>query len=147
MAPKKKRINFDDWYNMQVSAINKMSIAEVRQKRESFKNLLENIHGMIREEGITDKRRKYLIGRRKFVTRLLSYSKTRIKLFNVISHNGISQNLALRFVQIAAEELPQAVFQKVYGLTVMESEEKASSIRAIRDFIDEFQEKFTRKGM
>ena len=71
---------------------------------------------VLREEGITDKRRDHLIGRRRFVTRILSHTKRRIKLFNVVSYNGVSQDLAMQFIRIAANEMPQAQFQRLYGL-------------------------------
>ncbi len=144
---KKGRVNFDDWYAENVSLIDQMSIAEVRKRREELKATLENLQALMREDGIKESRRKYLMGRRKFLVNLLSYTKERIKLFNVVAHNGVSQNVALRFVQIAAEKLPQGTFQKIYGLAVMESEERESSIEAVRDFVNQFKRQFTQKGM
>ncbi len=127
MIQKKKRMDFEDWYNQQLADIDKMTIAEVRQKRESLKGILENIHVMIREEGITDKRKSHLIGRRRFVTQLLSHTKKHIKQFNVVYHEGVPRDMAVRFVQIAAEELSQEVFQRIYGLAAMGAEEIGNS--------------------
>jgi len=80
-------------------------------------------------------------------TRLLAYTKIKLKLLNVVIHNGTSKDLALIFVKIASEELPLGTFQKIYGLSVMESDEDESTIESVRRFVKEFKDRFTKEGM
>jgi hypothetical protein len=137
-----ERIDFDKWYAQQAAEVDQMSIRDARKRRVALIAIVDQMPILMREDGITAKRRSYLIGRRKFVTKMISYINERIKLFNIVAHNGNSANLAMRFVQIASEELTQQSFQKIYGLAVLEAEEKESSIKAIRDFVDQFKQGF-----
>ena len=114
-----------------------MSLAEIKKYRESRKRQLENIHDMMREEGITEGRRKYLKGRRMVITNLLASTKERIKTINVVVHNGTTMNIASKFVRIAAEELPIDVFQRLYGLAAVGEEEDGLKIERVKKFLEE----------
>jgi len=139
--------DFDQWYAEQAAQINQLPISSVHTRRDELKVQLENLHNLMREGNLTDERRKYYKGRRKFITRLISHTNERIKLFNIVAHNGVAKNLALRFVQIAAEELPQGLFQRIYAISAMEEEQEESSIEDIRRFIAEFKDRFELEGI
>lgn len=136
----KQRIDFDQWFEEQCLKIKTMPIALVKKEREKLKAVLDGLHILLRDEDLKEGKKKYLKGKRKFTTQLLAYTKERIKLFNTVAHNGVSQNLALKFVQIASVELSQRTFQKLYALATMEAEEKVSSIKEIQGFVKEFKE-------
>lgn len=141
----KQRRDFDDWYKEQAAQINQMPISSVHTRREELKVQLENLHDLMRGDNLTEERRKYYKGRRKFITQLISHANERIKIFNVVAHNGVAKNLALRFVQIASQELPQGLFQRIYALSAMEEEQEESSIESIREFIAEFKKDFEKE--
>lgn len=137
----KKRVDFDILLKEQESAISKMSLKELNNYREGLKNQLSSIHNFLKEKGITDGRIKYLRGRRKFATILLSSTKKRIKAINVSIHNGSPIALTKRFFNIAAEELPIDKFQAILGLALvgLEKEENENSI--IKQFMQEAKDK------
>jgi hypothetical protein len=146
MNDKKQRVDFDEWYAQQVLEIDQMPIVLVRCRREKLKLDLKGVHELMREDGIKDSRRKYLKGRRKFLTNLITHTNERIKLFNLVTHNGVTKNFAVHFVQVAADQLPQAEFQRIYGLCVMDAAEIESSIEAIADFARQAKDKLNLNG-
>ena len=141
----KRRQNFEDWYKEQTAQIDLMPISSVQTRREELKIQLENLHTLMRDEKISIDRKKYYKGRRKFITQLISHTNDRIKLFNVVAHNGVSKNLALRFVQIASKELPQKLFQRIYALSAMEEEREENSIESIRNFVSQYKDDFEKE--
>lgn len=134
---KKTRIDFDDFIREEEAKIGGMSITEIKKYRESRKRQLENIHDMMREEGITEGRKKYLKGRRMVITNLLAFTKERIKIINVVVCNGTTMDIASKFIRIAAEELPIDIFQKLYGLAAVGEEEDGFKIERVKKFLKE----------
>jgi len=136
-TPKKRiRVDFDDFIKEEEARIGTMSLAEIKKYREGRKRQLENIHDMMREEGITEGRRKYLKGRRMVITNLLAFTKEKIRTINVVVHNGASMNIASKFIRIAAEELPIDIFQRLFGLAAAGEEEDGLKIDRVKKFLE-----------
>lgn len=140
----KKRVNFDTLLKEQEVAISKMSLKELDSYREDLKNQLSSIHNSLKEKSITDGRIKYLWGRRKFATILLSSTKKRMKAINVSVHNGSSIALTKRFFNIAAKELPIDKFQTILGLALIDLEEEENKNSIIRQFMQEAKDKINK---
>jgi hypothetical protein len=136
------RTDFDQWYKEKQELISNMSLGQVKVERISLKATLEGLHSLMGED-MTNARRKYLKGRRKFVTQLLAYTKERIKLFNVITHNGTPHNVALKFLQVACDYLPQKTFQLLYGLAMTDIERNQIVIDEVKDFMAEYDRSIT----
>ena len=137
----KKRVNFDSFFKEQEDLILKMSLKELRQYKEDLKNQLSTIHNFLREKGVKESRIAYLRGKRKFITFLLTAIKKRIKIINVSIHSGTNIEIARRFFNIAAEELPMDMFQKILGLALTNQEEVESTIDSVRQFMQEAKDK------
>lgn len=67
----------------------------------------------------------------------MNYSKQRLRTFNRVLNNGTNQAQAKRFIDIAAEVLPMELFQKIYGLTIMNEENSNQTIDDIKQFVNE----------
>lgn len=131
----KRRINFDEYLEKRSNEMMSMSLAQLGKFREDLKKSLEFIHDRMKDsksEGWI----KFLRGRRKILTILMGRSKKRIKTINVVVYNGTPVNVAVKFVRIAAEELPINVFQRIYGLSMAGYEGDVLSIEAIKEFIE-----------
>lgn len=142
----KKRRDFDEEYEKEVSLINQMSLNEINQFREIKKELLNKIQNWINEDGITDGRRKFLRGWRKKEVNILSYSKKRERQINIVIHNGVTIDLAKRFVHIASQILPQPLFQKIYGISLTDNDKDKLKIEEIKKFINECEERLEKDG-
>lgn len=136
------RTDFDKWYEEKQELISNMSLGQVKNERNDLKNTLEGLHLLMKDD-MTEGRKKYLKGRRKFVTQLLAYTKERIKIFNVITHNGTPHNVALRFLQVACDYLPLKTFQTLYGLSMSDMERKQITIDEVKDFMAEYDKSIT----
>ncbi|RJQ58016.1 MAG: hypothetical protein C4530_11425 [Desulfobacteraceae bacterium] len=131
------RQDFDALQAEQRALIDAMSLSEVKIHREKLKAKLENIHMLMREEGIKDGRKKYLKGLRMATTNLLACTKERIATFNRVIYNGCEANFAKAFMDAAAAELDIAVFQRIYGLPATRCEIKAHRIEDVKRFVEE----------
>lgn len=137
----KAKRDFDIEFVNETKFIDNASLQQIREFRETKKELIDKIEVWLREDNIKEGRRKYLRGWRKLEVRLLAHSKKRMKQINVVLHNGITIDFARRFVREAAEALPQDQFQQIYGKCVIQGEDDNTTIETIRNFLIECQTK------
>lgn len=142
----KKRRDFDIEYEKEINLINQMSLEQINCFRESKKDLLKKIETWIKEENITEGRKKFLKGWRKKEVNLLSYSKKREKQINIVIHNEITIDFSRRFVKTASHVLSQDLFQKIYGLSLIETDGEKTEIEEIKDFINECKIRLDKDG-
>jgi len=135
----KTRKDFDVLQAEQESLINKMSFSGVKFHRKRLKTKVDNIHDLMREEDITDGRRKYLKGLRMVTTNLLACTKERIATFNRLIHNSSQADFARTFMDVACSELDLATFQKIYGMAASKCEIETHKIKDIAQFIKDSQ--------
>jgi len=131
------RKDFDELRIEQKSLINKMNLKGVKEYRERMKKKVENIHMLMREDDITDGRKKYLKGLRMVSTNLLAHTKERIATFNRIIHNGSQADFAKTFMDVACSELDLPTFQNIYGIAASKCEIKAHKIEDVAQFIED----------
>jgi len=131
----KKFLNLDKYYRETEDLINKSSLKEIKKIREDLKIEKGSLDIVIKKDDISDGLRKFLKGKRKFITQLLSYSKRRIALLNKITNHSSEKKLTEIFFKIASEELSSEIFQLILGksLTMMELEKEYH-----KDIINEY---------
>lgn len=137
MEKVKKRVSFDDIFDERKAKIDQMSLNELRDYREYLKSWLTNTEDLRRVKGISRGRWMYLSGLRKVIINLLNHSKDRIKMINVVVHNGTTVDHAKRFFTFAADILPHSTFQMIYGLSLSEEEKEKMTIESVKEFIQE----------
>lgn len=142
VAPRISRVDFDELRSSWEQRIDEMSLNKIVAARRLFTNILDKIHLNLREENIKDGRRRFLRGQRKIYTQLCSYAKKRIRLIHLVVHNRTSESLARKFVEVAADELPIEIFQRIYGLALTDEDIKSSKIEEVREFLEEAKRKY-----
>lgn len=136
------RVDFDELRSSWEQRIDEMSLNKIVAVRKLFTDILDKIHLHLREENITDGRRRFLRGQRKIYTQLCSYAKKRIRLIHLVIYNGTSESLARKFVEVAADELPIETFQRIYGLALTDEDIKSSKIEEVTKFLEEAKRKY-----
>jgi len=74
--------NFDDFYNEQQGIINRSTLSEIKHLRECYKAELCDLNQTIKNRSMSIGMKKFLKGKRKFICKLLHYSKQKVKDIN-----------------------------------------------------------------
>ena len=134
----KKRTKYEDLYDAGVEKMKDLNKSSLHEYRITIKNWLNDIDKKIKDERLSDSKRSYYVGLRKFVILpLLKYSKDRIKMINRVIYNGTGISHAQKFVEVASSVLPMKVFQQIYALSVSEEEIEKQTIEDVKKFLDE----------
>lgn len=136
----KKRMSFEARYDFGVKEIDTLNIPGIVAYRTHLRGQLQNVDLLLKEDDVqsNDRKRKYFVELRRLVIKpLLRHSKMRMKQINRVLHNGTTKSQAARFIDIAAEVLPLEVFQRIYGLTVVQEAKEEETIEDVRAFIEE----------
>lgn len=127
--------SYEERYEERTKRIDNLNISELHEYRKSLLQWQTDVDAELKSLGEVP-RRRYLVGLRKFVIRpLLTYSKKRISTLNRVLHNGVTKDLAKRFMEVAFKTLPIEVFQQLYGLTVTQEEIELQTIEDIKEFM------------
>ena len=133
-----KRRDFDTIIKLEKEKISSLSVAGINQYRIFLRSELKKYDDELKKrEALTPAKIKYFKGKRMVCTRLLSYSKERLKIIHVVTHNGSSRDFSVRFIQAASEVLPINLFQKIYGIASTKQDMEEQSIHQVRDFIEQ----------
>jgi len=73
--------------------------------------------------------------KRKIITNILSYTKERLRLINLVVCNSVSLNTAEKFFRMAAKILPAADFQHILGKCITEQEIEQDKLGFIKEFM------------
>ncbi len=133
----KERKTFEERLKELIVKIDSLNLIELKTYRKELIERLHNIDDIMKEKEVQeiDSKRKYFHELRKRVMKpALKYIKDRIKLFNVVLCNGVNKKQSTKFIDIAAKVLPMETFQHIYGLTMLDEENKNEKIQK---FIDE----------
>lgn len=79
-----RKLDFDRFYKLQVGVIKQSTISEIIKIRKDYVKELSSLNFILKKNNLSEGMRKFLKGKRKFVVRLLGYSKRRIKAVNRI---------------------------------------------------------------
>jgi len=79
--------NFDDFYNKHQKIIDGSTLPEIKQFREHYKSELHQLNQTIKNKPLSVGMEKFLKGKRKFICRLLHFSKQKIKEINRFANN------------------------------------------------------------
>ena len=120
--PRGPNLDLDKFYLDQRTIINRSSVIDLKKLREKHKIELEKLSNLIRDGQISDGLRRFLKGKRKMITNLLSDSKKRIKLYNSALNNRVSTDLAKRFIKNAADQMEPFEFQHILGISLSQKE-------------------------
>ena len=80
-------MNFNDFYDKQQRIINGSTLLEIKQFREYYKLELKSLNQIIKNKPLSVGMKKFLKGKRKFICRLLHFSKQKIKEINRFTNN------------------------------------------------------------
>lgn len=134
----KKRLSYEDVFAEKEGQLNRMNLQELRKAHQDLIAWLDNLDVLLKEPGIKESRRQYLIGLRNRVVRpLLTALKNRRKTINRVIHNSVSKDFAQRFVEVAAEQLPMEQFQRIYGVALTAREVDQQKIEDVKQFMQE----------
>lgn len=71
--------NFDDFYSKQKRIIDRSTLLEIKHLRECYRAELYDLNQTIKNKSMSIGMKKFLKGKRKFICKLLRYSKQKIK--------------------------------------------------------------------
>lgn len=81
----KQRLDFDKFYELQVCILRKSTMSKIIKIRKGYAKELISLNFIIKKNNLSEGMRKFLKGKRKFIVRLLDFSKQRIKTINRIA--------------------------------------------------------------
>lgn len=133
-----KKIDLDLFFLKCKEKTDISSIEIIQEMREELKSELLKIDSsikLIKADPTASARKSFLLIKRKIITNILSYTKERLRLINLVVCNSVSLNTTEKFFRMAAKILPAADFQHILGKCITEQEIEQDKLGFIKEFM------------
>lgn len=124
-------LNLDLFKESWVDKINKSSKSEILEDREFLKSEFEKLNNIIKDPNVGNGIKKFLKAKRHIVESTLSYIRRRLGVINKVINKSTNKNFSKKFIEVAEEELPHNLFQKILGKSIQEEKISELSISII----------------
>ena len=108
-----KFLDLHAYYNEWERNIKNTNLDNLQDIRKEFVNERHSLDKIIKNNPLSEGMRKFLKGKRKIVTNLITRCNERITLINKVINNGRSMPLSMKFMEIASQKLDSSIFQKI----------------------------------
>jgi len=108
-----KFLDLHAYYNEWERKIKNTNLDNLQDIRKEFVNERHSLDKIIKNNPLSEGMRKFLKGKRKIVTNLITRCNERITLINKVINNGRSMPLSMKFMEIASQKLDSSIFQKI----------------------------------
>jgi len=135
----KKFTDLHELYNEWETTIRRSSINKVKEIRKNFVGERHKLDHIIKEHKLLSfGMKKFLKGKRKIVTNLISICNERITLINKVINNGTNlPPMAMKFIDIAAKELDCGVFQKILSKSIEDVKMNEYQLSIVKQFLED----------
>ncbi|MFW6272318.1 MAG: hypothetical protein ACOC2U_00890 [bacterium] len=122
----RKRVDFDEEYERGIQLIKTLSADNLKTYKKELAEKINNMYDCAQRPDISVGKKRFFLGLRKIYLRILSEANnssltpSEIKKDSPVINK--STDLAKIFMNIAAEELEQKEFDRLYGLAMIKRE-------------------------
>lgn len=133
----KNFIDLHEYYNKWDNKILNMSFNDIQNVRTKFVKERYKLDHIIKNKQLSLGMKKFLKGKRKIVTNLISRCNERITLINKVINNGTNLPMAMKFIDIAAKELDCGVFQKILSKSIENVKMNEYQLSIVKQFLED----------
>lgn len=134
----RERESFEDRFEKECQKINTLNLPELEDYRSDLFDWQSRVNKELKEIGIKQSRKNFLLGiRKKVIEPLVRLTRERKKLFNKAINNSGSDKFLRNFYREAANTLPLYTFQRICGRALSKRDSDDHSLSEVRKLLGE----------
>lgn len=130
-----KFLDLHEYHKEWKNKIRQSNLDNLKSIRKNFVNDRKSLDIIIKKSNISEGMRKFLKGKRKIITNLITKCNERIVLINKVINNGINMPIAIKFMDISSRKLDSGTFQKILSESIKDVKTNEYQLSIIKEFL------------